>query len=193
MCLYVIYFAMIENPKNFEENNQIKPATAEESGRVESGKTEAWTHKGRKFFTMLAIATTLAATSCDSIPSREEMAANRIARKEMRAAQRATISANEMVYVKSQLNSYIKTYEDLVDKHNELVDRLQCEWRNSALENNIGQLNRQIRECEKKISKLSKEYFDLNYIVSANTSWTMGQVYKYDKWKYNYLRDLINK
>lgn len=173
--------------------NEKKFESFEWSEQKECNNERIQTHRWRKFLIAAAIALNLASTSCDSIPSREEMAANRIARKEMRAAQRATISANEMVYVKSQLNSYIKTYEDLVDKHNELVDRLQCEWRNSALENNIGQLNRQIKEWEKKINKLSKEYFDLNYIVSANTSWTMGQVYKYDKWKYNYLRDLINK
>ena len=117
---------------------------------------------------MLAIATTLATTSCDNIPSREERVANRIERRETRAAQKAEINTNEMKHVAFLLNSNIDTYENLVDKYDELVDRLQPNQKNSVLERNIRQVRSQIKKCEEEINKLSKKYFDLDYSISIN-------------------------
>jgi flagellar biosynthesis chaperone FliJ len=117
---------------------------------------------------MLAIATTLATTSCDSIPSREERVANRIERQEARSAQRAEISANKMAHTVFQLNAYIDTYEDLVDKYNELVSRVEPGKKNSVLENNIRQLRHQIKDCENEINRLSTKYFKESYTASIN-------------------------
>ena len=163
----------------------------EGSEQKESNNEGIKTHRWRKFLTMLAIATTLATTSCDNIPSREERVANRIERQEARSAQRAEISANKMAHVVFQLNAYINTYEDRVDKYNELVGRRQPGQVNSALENNITQVRYQIKDCEKEINRLSSKYFKLSYDVSINQGWNaISQTY--DRWKYDHLRDMIN-
>lgn len=162
------------------------------SEQKESNNEGIKTHRWRKFLTMLAIATTLATTSCDNIPSREERVANRIERQEARSAQRAEISANKMTHVVFQLNAYIDTYENLVDTYNELVSRRQPGQRNSVLENNIRQVRRQIKDCEKEINKLSTEYFEESYTASINQGWSTTQT-TYNREKYNGLRDIINK
>ncbi len=162
------------------------------SEQQESNNEGIKTHRWRKILTMLAIATTLATTSCDSIPSREERVANRIERQEARSAQRAEISANKMAHTVFQLNAHIDTYEDLVDKYNELVSRVEPGKKNSVLENNIRQLRHQIKDCENEINRLSTKYFKESYTASINQGWSTTLA-TYDKWKYNGLRDLINK
>ena len=172
--------------------NEKKFENFEWSKQKECNNKEIQAHRWRNFLFAAAIALNLANTSCDFIPSREQRVANRIARREARADQRAAISANEMTHVKFLVNSHVSAYKNLVKKHKELVSEIQPGQRNSVLEHNIRLVESKITDCENEISKYSERYWNLYYTVSTNSGWST-MIKTYDEWKYDYLIKVVNE
>ena len=157
--------------KNFNQSNVNEGSNTPEQERTHSSR---W----KKFVTAGAIVVTLGAAAC-ATPNAEDIARDR----------------EKIEVISNQLSYLIEARKDLARKYNELLDRSQHEPDNIELEKSKSQVFDAIKDYDKEINKLSKQYIkktkqlDSDIVDAQNGNLNPKQ--PIDENKYDYLLNMI--
>lgn len=158
--------------EKFQQSNLKEGSKAPEQERVHSPR---W----KKLVTAGAIILTLGSAACGT-PNAEDIARDR----------------EKIEVISNQLSYLIEARKSLVKKYNELLDRSQREPDNIELEKSKSQVFDAIKDYDKQINKLSKQYIkktkqlDSDIVDAQNGNLNPKQ--PIDENKYDYLLNMIN-